>query len=352
MMRKLPFLLSLLLTLPALAQQRPAPIQYGVPTTVTWWFFNDDGRVDTDEADDGAGDSECTISKDHAAPGAIAAQYAYDSDSKVYRLALTATEATFGQASIICPQAGETNEIIELTTFGDLNAFDKTKGMASGTAQSGTNTPPQIVLAAATSIADDRLIGKPLCITGGTGAGQCGRIADWASSSDTATVSTEYTDNAWLTAPDSTSQYIVLPGTQGLQACDASGRCDVNVVEQNGSATAANNAKLHFDGTGYDAVNSTIGTLDQVTSDAATLARKNINLLIGTCASGSTTTCTDALLTHADSSQIDDRLVCFEDDWCALITGFTPGTDTFTTTKVAPSTRSGLDYTIFPSTLQ
>ena len=74
-------------------------------------------------------------------------------------------------------------------------------------------------------------------------------------------------------------------------------------------------------------------------------------ILTGTCDSGSTTTCVDDALTQAAETQIDDRLICFDDSWCALITGFTPASDQVTTTKVAPSTRASKAYTIFPATL-
>lgn len=73
-------------------------------------------------------------------------------------------------------------------------------------------------------------------------------------------------------------------------------------------------------------------------------------ILTGTCSSGSTTTCVDAALTQAAASQLQDRLICFDDSWCAMLTTFNPGTDTATTTKVAPSTRSARAYTIFPAT--
>lgn len=75
-------------------------------------------------------------------------------------------------------------------------------------------------------------------------------------------------------------------------------------------------------------------------------------VITGTCDSGSTTTCVDDALTQADETQIDDRLICFDDSWCALITGFTPGTDTVSMTKTAPSTRASKGYTIFPATAQ
>jgi hypothetical protein len=75
-------------------------------------------------------------------------------------------------------------------------------------------------------------------------------------------------------------------------------------------------------------------------------------IITGTCDSGSTTTCVDNALTQADATQLEDRLICFDDSWCALITTFTPGSDTATTTKTAPSTRASKAYTIFPSTLE
>jgi hypothetical protein len=60
----------------------------------------------------------------------------------------------------------------------------------------------------------------------------------------------------------------------------------------------------------------------------------------------------DAALTQAAASQLQDRLICFSDAWCAMLTTFNPATDTATTTKIAPATRASLTYTIFPSTAQ
>lgn len=86
---------------------------------------------------------------------------------------------------------------------------------------------------------------------------------------------------------------------------------------------------------------------------AATIAAAVITAqgtITGTCDSGSTTTCVDNALTQANATQLEDRLICFDDSWCGLITTFTPASDTATTTKVAPSTRASKVYTIFPST--
>lgn len=83
---------------------------------------------------------------------------------------------------------------------------------------------------------------------------------------------------------------------------------------------------------------------------AAVIAAQGI--ITGTCDSGSTSTCVDDALTQADNDQLEDRLICFDDGWCALITTFSPGADQVTTTKVAPSTRASKSYTIFPATLE
>ena len=72
-----------------------------------------------------------------------------------------------------------------------------------GTAQSATGTT--IVLASATSLADDRLNGMLISILSGTGAGQTRVITDYVDSTDTATVAT------WTTTPGSDSVYIVTP---------------------------------------------------------------------------------------------------------------------------------------------
>jgi hypothetical protein len=95
-------------------------------------------------------------------------------------------------------------------------------------------------------------------------------------------------------------------------------------------------------------VTAAVPTAVQISAQLAADQR----ILTGTCSSGSTTTCVDAALTQAAAAQLQDRLICFDDSWCGLITTFTPGTDTVTTTKVAPSTRASKAYTIYPSTAQ
>lgn len=100
-----------------------------------------------------------------------------------------------------------------------------------------------------------------------------------------------------------------------------------------------------------DSINAGALAADAAAEVAAANAAAQ-KVLTGTCDSGSTTTCVDNALTQASATQLEDRLICFDDDWCGLITTFTPGTDTATTTKIAPSTRASKVYTIFPTTLE
>jgi hypothetical protein len=280
------------------AQLRHPAIQYGVPTTITWWFFNDDGRVDTDEADDGSGDSECTLSKDHATPGAIAAQYTYDTDSDEYRIAFTAVEAEFGVASMICPQAGETNVVVEITTHSDVKAFDKTRAIASGVLQSATSTTA--VLENGTNIGDDLMNLSTLYITGGTGVGQRNQIANWISLSDTAEFAV-----AWTTTPDSTSQYVVIPNYQQFLLVDSSGRPIVDVDCLDTDCTAGANIKSFFNGGAYESAGTIAYNADwnaEIQSEVEDALDKGLVVARGTCDAGSNTTrCEDdAVLTQAD----------------------------------------------------
>lgn len=72
----------------------------------------------------------------------------------------------------------------------------------TGTAQGGTASTIQ--LAAAETYIDDEINGAEISITAGTGAGQDAIITDYVGSSDTATVSPN-----WTTTPDATSVYSI-----------------------------------------------------------------------------------------------------------------------------------------------
>lgn len=261
-----------------------------------------------------------------------------------------------------------------------------------GTAQAVTSTTLQL-RSAANFDADSEIVGATCVIgTATTGAGQSRTVSAYTNSTDTATVS------AWTTTPTGTITYFCF----GTSAGSAAAVWDEALASHTTSGTAgerlgripnvaaaasgglptvdANNAVKLQSGTGANQIDlssgqvrlqptqtgTTIPTVTTVTNvtnaptsgdltatmktSVATAVQTGQGLLAGTCSSGSTTTCVDAARTEANASQIQDRMICFSDGFCALITTFNPATDTSTTTKVAPSTRSSLTYIIFPST--
>lgn len=105
----------------------------------------------------------------------------------------------------------------------------------TGTAQSGTSST--IVLASATSYADDIINGRRIRIKSGTGAGQSRVITDFVGSTDTCSVSPN-----WVTNPSSDSVYVIDDGSVNIAtvsntaASSTSGPIDANVVEVDGAA--------------------------------------------------------------------------------------------------------------------
>lgn len=184
--------------------QNHTPIQYAVPATVEFRLYNADGTLDVDEVDGG---SEVTVHCNQDA-GATATNDFVDEGS-FYSIALTAAETDC--AMVTLDINATVRSVLHIPTFGDINAFDKTQGIASGEAQSATAST--VVLASATSLADDIPNNAVVCITAGTGAGQCRVISDWVSTTDTATVSQN-----WVTNPASGSDYIVKPANQSTIA--------------------------------------------------------------------------------------------------------------------------------------
>jgi hypothetical protein len=97
--------------------------------------------------------------------------------------------------------------------------------IASGTAQSATGTT--LVLASATSFADDLVIGATVVITGGSaGVGQSRTIVDWVNTTDTATI------DAWTVTPTGTITYTVF----ATPPASATNVPPVNVTQVSGVA--------------------------------------------------------------------------------------------------------------------
>lgn len=177
---------------------------------------------------------------------------------------------------------------------------------------------------------------------------------------DAAAIATDAIGAAELAANSITSSEVADDSIDaGALAADAIGASEV-------AANALGASEIATDAIGSAEIASAAIAADEVATDAigaaefaADAATETGTAVIvaqgaitGTCDSGSTTTCVDNALTQADATQLEDRLICFDDGWCGLITTFTPASDTATTTKVAPSTRASKVYTIFPSTLE
>lgn len=86
-----------------------------------------------------------------------------------------------------------------------VGANDALGWLENGTMQAGSGAGTAI-LRSATSLADDLVIGSTIYIRSGTGAGQSRDVYDWVSATDTASVSPN-----WITTPDVTSVYCVVP---------------------------------------------------------------------------------------------------------------------------------------------
>ena len=113
------------------------------------------------------------------------------------------------------------------------NAFDETAGSViqhgivdQGTAQSATAST--LVLRAAAAFADDELNGAIIVITGGTtGVGQVRVISDYVSTTDTATVSPD-----WTTTPSGTIAYKVYAAPPAPTAAGALPQVQVAAILQ------------------------------------------------------------------------------------------------------------------------
>lgn len=133
----------------------------------------------------------------------------------------------------------------------------------NGTMQAGS-AAGTAVLRSATSFVDDLIIGATIIVTGGTGAGQSRIIYDWVSTTDTASISPN-----WTTTPDNTSTYLVIPTPPA--STNSATLPAVNLTSWNGTAVAtpdtAGYPKVTIkDGTGAGEIALTSGAIDTVTA--------------------------------------------------------------------------------------
>ena len=201
-------------------------------------------------------DGDLQLSIDGTEDSAAGSDFTLNDNGNCFDLVMSATQTTGAYISVIF---NDDDNVwmpfsLDFHTFGDLSAADKTRGIASGTAQGGSTTTVQ--LASATSFADNYLDGAVIFLNGGTGAGERCHISTWTSSTDTAACS-----NTLQTAPSTDTTYIVLTGYQGYLAADSNGVVQSNVKQVSDDASAANNLESDYDGTGYNKSASTLGTV-------------------------------------------------------------------------------------------
>lgn len=144
---------------------------------------------------------------------------------------------------------------------------------------------------------------------------------------------------------------------------------NVNVQAISTDSTAADNLELFFDGTGYNASNSAIGTVATATAvttvnglaanvitaaaTAADFGTEVRSIVSGTSDSGTTTTMVDAARTEADTDYWKGCLIYFTSGTISgqvrLITGFTPASDTITFSPATTQTVGTQTYEILPA---
>lgn len=225
--------------------------------------------------------------------------------------------------------------------------------MRTGTAQGGASS--SITLDAGASAVDNYYRYAMIYITGGTGAGQAKMVFAYTGATKVATMNT-----AWITAPDATSTFAILPFSLA----------PVDVLRWNGSnlVTPTTNGVpvvdvTHWLGTGVSASTAGIPNVNThrlgnsqgaATGLGGLYGAATINLgAVPSADSGTTTTLTDASLAQSDVDYWKGMTINFQSGTLAglsrTITAFDPTTDTLTFTPATPVAVSTHAYIILPA---
>lgn len=210
--------------------------EWGVAKTFNFELYNTDGTLDVDEVDAG---TEVSLSCDEGAEGTATNDFI--DRGTTYSIALTAAELQCARVVVVVA-ATDTN-VLYIETYGHPDAHNPCPAgncATFGTAQASTAST--IVLAAATSFADDILRNATVEISHGTGAGQYRICTDWVSSTDTCTVHED-----WITTPDTTSKYFVRRESRGVIATGADNVAESNVKQVNDVAITGDGSATPFD---------------------------------------------------------------------------------------------------------
>jgi len=368
------FLLALFIGV-AEAQQR-FDRAYGVATTIDFVLFEADGGLDVDEVDgDNTGASEeVTCEGNEATQGGVADSSFVDEGS-YYSLALTATEMSFARIECTVVSTAEV-EVLLIETNGNASAqhpvfpanvlqwnttpatlsmlgLDATPGTLNGThtsktADIGANAPVTAV----------EVVGHTLLIPAhnfarvitayneGTGVATFASTAETLANADAwVLIATPRTDIAAIVWNALIATYSGTAGSTAEQLAAAGAAGDPWATALPGAYTSGQAGNIIGNN-----VNATISSrASQTAMDTANLALARMTVAEGTCDSGSATQCVDDALTQVAAAQLEGRMICFEDDWCENIDVFTPGSPGTITHGTAPSSRSGMEYTVYPS---
>lgn len=258
--------------------------EYGRATTVTFNLFNSDGTLDVDEVDGG---TEVTVHCDEDA-GTTATNDFVDEGS-YYSIALTASEMQCARVTLDINAT--LREVVHIETYGGQNAEHQfgPNIVRQATAQAGASG--SITLDASASATIDFYNHMIVRIVDGTGVGQARVVEDYNQTTKVATVEN------WNVTPDSTSIFQIVQDYRPY--VNANGRVEADVLQISGDATAADNAELVFDNTGYNMSNSTMGTVSALASgavDATALASDAVaEIWAHVCETNGSRACDDIL---------------------------------------------------------
>ena len=150
-------------------------------------------------------------------------------------------------------------------TFGQVN-----QAVRSGTAQGGGTAT--ITLDASASAVDDFYNGDLVWCLSGTGAGQAGVVIDYVGATKVATV-----DNNWRTNPDSSTGFVILPGSLGLTSATlASAVWDASTSTYNGAGTFGAGVRLSA-----AAVQAVWDALTSALTTASSIGKRLVDYLTG-----------------------------------------------------------------------
>ena len=182
-------------------------------------------------------------------------------------------------------------------TFGQVN-----QAVRSGTAQGGGTAT--ITLDASASAVDDFYNGDLVWCLSGTGAGQAGVVIDYVGATKVATV-----DNNWRTNPDSSTGFVILPGSLGLTSATlASAVWDASTSTYNGAGTFGAGVRLSAAAVQavWDALTSALTTASSIGKRLVDYLTGDIYARLGAPAGASVSA--DIAAVQADTDNIQTRL--------------------------------------------